>query len=130
MSNRRRRRRAHAHAHIDSREPVVTLEPERPVVALAVSVEPAPAHQEPIDRFRYARELENRGDIAGATNAYQKLLLEEPDNIRARNYLGCLFDRIGLHLRALEQYEAAHALAPDNIEITLNLGDALVALGR
>jgi tetratricopeptide (TPR) repeat protein len=48
----------------------------------------------------------------------------------ARNELGGLFERLSLYLRALEQYEAANALAPDNIEILLKLGNALISLGR
>src|SRR5262245_38268054 len=124
MSNRRRRRRrAHAHAQVDRREPVVTLEPLSPPVTVAPAVvAPAPvATPSPIsipvfavpveidtvDPFRDARTLEAAGDTAGAIEAYQRLLLEEPDNIRARSKLGGLFERLSLYLRALEQYEAA-----------------------
>jgi tetratricopeptide (TPR) repeat protein len=146
MSNRRRRRRAHAHVQMDRREPVVTLEPVSPpaavapeAVAAATVTAPAsapipvfamPVEIETVDPFRDARALEAAGDTIGAIEAYQRLLLEEPDNIRARNELGGLFERLSLYLRALEQYEAANALAPDNIEILLNLGDVLIALGR
>ena len=78
-----------------------------PVFAMPVEIET-------VDPFRDARALEAAGDTIGAIEAYQRLLLEEPDNIRARNELGGLFERLSLYLRALEQYEAANALAPDN----------------
>lgn len=101
-------------------------DPQTPVPAL-VEPEPVPESSSEI-LFRRARELDRAGDIEGAIKLYRQLLIEEPDNIRARNNLGCLFDQRGQHQQALEQYEAARSLAPDNIEVLLNFGDTLVAL--
>ena len=135
-----RRRRARAKA--ESRTPVAALTadpvgsdspaddakeelPEVPVVAGVAAAEPSGD-----SRFRRARELEREGDIAGAILIYQQLLLEEPDNIKARNNLGCLYDAQGKPILALEQYETARNLAPDNIDVLINIGDALVTLTK
>lgn len=80
--------------------------------------------------FRQAREAERAGDTIQAIALYRQLILEEPDNIKARNNLGCLHDAAGQSLLALEQYEAARAVAPDNVDVLLNIGDTLMALGR
>src|SRR5262245_54685320 len=80
--------------------------------------------------FRRARDLERAGDLGAAHDLYQRVLLEDPGNLRARNNLGCLYDAQGRYTLALDQFEAAHALAPENLDVILNLGDALVALSR
>lgn len=80
--------------------------------------------------FQQARDLERAGDVDGALEQYRQLLLEDPGNVRAHNNLGCLYEKKGQHLLALEQFEAARALAPDNIEIILNIADSLSFLSR
>lgn len=80
--------------------------------------------------FRKARELETSGDAEAAIECYRQLLLDDPAHVRARNNLGCLYEKQGQHLLALEQFEAARALAPDNIDIVLNIADALCSMSR
>lgn len=136
-----RRRRARAKA--ESRTPVAALtadpvasdshaddggKEELPEVPVAAGVTAAELSGD--SRFRRARELEREGDIGGAILIYQQLLLEEPDNIKARNNLGCLYDAQGKPILALEQYETARNLAPDNIDVLINIGDALVTLTK
>src|SRR5262245_50720156 len=67
--------------------------------------------------FRRARELERVGDLSAAHDLYQRVLLDDPGNIRARNNLGCLYDAQGRHALALDQFEVAHALGPENIDV-------------
>ncbi|MGH7459868.1 MAG: tetratricopeptide repeat protein, partial [Longimicrobiales bacterium] len=92
---------------------------------------PASEPDSPVEAmFRRARELEQEGDLAGAHDLYQRLLLENPESVRARNNLGCIYDVMGRHTLALDQFQAASILAPDNIDVLLNLGDSLLALNR
>src|SRR5687767_807079 len=108
-----------------------TVEPSENGSSVPVQAEePKPRVESPGEvLFRRAREV-GKTDVSAAIALYQELLRDEPDNIRARNNLGCLFDEQGQHSLALEQYEAARSLAPDNIEVLLNIGDALAALTR
>src|SRR6185503_991072 len=129
MSDRRRKRR-HAQKRTESKVHATVAEQQHipdatPVAEERVEVALTPSESETEQRFRVARELERAGSNAEAAQVYLQLLKAEPDNIRARNNLGCLYDRQGMHVRALEQFEAAVSLSPDNIEILLNLGDTL-----
>ncbi len=81
-------------------------------------------------RFHEARVLENDGDAAGAIALYRELMLENPGDIRVRNNLGCLYEKRGQPVQALEQFEAARTLDPDNVAVLLNIGGALASLGR
>jgi len=81
-------------------------------------------------RFHDARQREQLGDIAGAIEIYRELLLDDPQDVRVRNNLGCLYEKRGEFQRALEQFEAARAVAPDNVGVLLNVGSALASLSR
>ena len=126
-----------AGAQQDSVVPADTSEAEQPD---AGSVEPDTAavieelvapQQSAFDRrFQEARALENAGDLAGAIALYHELLLERPTDIRVRNNLGCLYEKRGQPVQALEQFEAARAIDPDNVAVLLNVGGALATLGR
>lgn len=105
--------------------PVVAAGPSEPVVMITPHVD------DDAERlFSKARELEAAGDTDNAIERYRELLLKDPTHIRARNNLGCLYGRKGQHLLALEQFEAARALDADNIDIILNVADALCSLSR
>lgn len=82
------------------------------------------------ERLVRAGELERQRDFRGAVALYLEVIAEDPKDPRARNNLGVLYDRIGAHELAIEQYEAARDLDPGNVEILSNLGAALGALGR
>jgi Flp pilus assembly protein TadD len=77
-----------------------------------------------------ARELARAGKTQEAIQVYGAIVAENPLHIKARNNLGVLYDEIGAHELALEQFEAARQLDSDNVEILTNLGASLGALGR
>ena len=100
-----------------------------PEAVLPMSAQPA-VHEAGELLFNQARELENAGDLDAATEVYRQLLLEDPAHVRARNNLGCLYEKNGRHVQALEQFEAARSHAPDNIDIIVNIADSLCSLSR
>ena len=122
------------HAAVEKEADLAALEePGVPAAAeqSAATAESPTSERSAFDhRFYEARMLENDGDVDGAIAIYRELALENPADIRVRNNLGCLYEERGQGLLALEQYEAARALAPDNVAILLNVGGALVSLSR
>ena len=127
-------------AHVSGVEPEVAAEdvlsPEEPINIEVdeVVAEPeviAVPQQSAFDRrFHEARVRENDGDLSGAIAIYRELLLEQPNDIRVRNNLGCLYEKRGDGVLALEQFEAARSLDPENVAVLLNVGGALANLGR
>jgi tetratricopeptide (TPR) repeat protein len=77
-----------------------------------------------------AYELEQRGQLPQAIEAYQQLLAQEPDNSDALHLLGVALARTDRPQEALAALTAAARLQPDNAYLQTNLGHALGAAGR
>ena len=77
-----------------------------------------------------ARDLVQSGRIEEAIARYLEILVENPQNLRAHNNLGILFDELGQHDTAVEHFEAALEVEPKNVEVRTNLASALTKLGR
>ena len=53
-----------------------------------------------------------------------------PDLVEANKLLGVAYDRLGLHKQAIEAYDRALSVAPDNAEVLNNYGYSLFLDGR
>lgn len=97
--------------------------------------EPSVADEGPPDdpdraRLARARELVSAGRAEEAVELYRQIVSDRPRNLKAHNNLGVLYDELGQHELALEQFLAARDVDPENIEVMTNVGSALGALGR
>jgi len=72
--------------------------------------------------FLVARELEGDGDLAGATAAYTRAVVKDPDSPFLRRELAQVEARQGHYEKAVEQGEQALVLAPDDPETRRFLG--------
>jgi Flp pilus assembly protein TadD len=81
-------------------------------------------------RVTQARELENAGHVDRAIELYLAILREEPEHLGAHYALGQLYDRTGRHLEALEQFERAKRIDPDNVDLLVNHANVGAVLGR
>jgi len=81
-------------------------------------------------RLDRARELEGEGKLGAATALYREVALEQPSALAPRLALGTVYERQGEHALALEQFEAAREIAPDNVDVLLGMAAALTELKR
>src|ERR1700679_1942941 len=77
-----------------------------------------------------AHELEKRGRLSEAIEAYRRLLAYEPDNSDALHLLGVALGRADHPEEACAALAAAARLQDDNPYIHANLGNALSVLRR
>lgn len=89
-----------------------------------------PGRGEAGDRLARARMLVEQGRADEAVGVYREIVSDHPGSLKAHNNLGVLYDELGQHELALEQFQAAHHLGPENVEVIANLGAALGTLGR
>ena len=82
------------------------------------------------ERLRMARDLTVQRRLDEAVALYKEIAQADPSNVKARNNLGVIYDELGHHELALEQFEEAQVLDPDGVEVLVNLGSALGSLGR
>lgn len=92
--------------------------------------EPDAAPAPPSRRLAEARGLVEAGNVGEAIEAYSALLVDEPDNFKAHNNLGVLFDELGRKEEAVEHFRSALALQAESVELHTNLAGALTALAR
>lgn len=91
----------------------------------------APTHPRPAGKqLARAKELVEGGRVEEAIDLYREILADNPDNLKAHNNLGVLFDELKQHDVALEHFSQAERLDPDNIEVLTNYGSSLTSLGR
>ena len=77
-----------------------------------------------------ASDLVKSGRIDEALEQYLEILAENPQNLKAHNNLGVLFDELGQHDTAVEHLESALKVDQNNVEVLINLASALTKLGR
>lgn len=82
------------------------------------------------DLYRRAKDLAGGGSFEEAVGVYRQLLALEPNNLRAHNNLGVLYDRLGDFEQALTEYRAAEQLDPDDVRLQCNIAAVLASLGR
>lgn len=77
-----------------------------------------------------ARELVEEERVEDAEALYRKLIRQNPGHVKARNNLGVLYDEMGAHERALEQFEGGLEIEPENVGLLINKASALASLSR
>ena len=77
-----------------------------------------------------ARDLVESGLITEAIEQYHAVVTDDPDNLKAHNNLGVLYDELGRRELAVEHFQSALSADPDNVEVLTNHGSALTALAR
>jgi Flp pilus assembly protein TadD len=107
-----------------------TKKSEKRTSRVRVDEEPGQDLEASAERLARAREKVRDGRIEEAMELYREIVSDHPQSLKARNNLGVLYDELGQHERALEQFEIAHGLAPDNVEVLSNMGAALLGLSR
>lgn len=73
--------------------------------------------------YQQAQELAGSGDTDGAMRLLESLLARDPDNSLAHNDLGVLCYKTGIFEKAVQHYEQAARLQPENIIFAKNLAD-------
>lgn len=79
---------------------------------------------------RIAEQLYSRGDLAGASDFYQRALNHDPNNFQARKRIAEIMEKTGREDLAVEEYRALAKLKPRDSEIYRNLGRVLLALEK
>ena len=95
---------------------------EKRTSRVRVDEEPGQELEASAERLARARDLVREGKIEEAMELYREIVSDHPQSLKARNNLGVLYDELGQHERALEQFEIARALCPDNVEVLSNMG--------
>jgi Flp pilus assembly protein TadD len=90
----------------------------------------APAVAESDQRLASAKAAVAEGRVAEALELYSDILTDDPGHVKALNNLGVLYDALGRHQAAVEQFQAAQRLEPESVEVLTNLGAGLGAVGR
>lgn len=70
------------------------------------------------------------GDFLAATDRFQRLTRQAPENAGAWSNLGMMLKVQGRHAEAMDAHDRAVALAPDSIPIRVNRGVTLLHAGR
>jgi choline-sulfatase len=86
--------------------------------------------QDPTIALEYSEALELNGDLQGAREVLETSLKSRPDQFSAHVRLGRLYLRSNDVKSAIVQFEAAQLMEPDNVEVTIDLAEALVAQGN
>ena len=77
-----------------------------------------------VDALQQGLENHQSGNLQKAENIYKEILIREPDNFYASNYLGVLYCQIGNYDLAISYIEKAIQLDRDNSHAHYNLGIA------
>ncbi len=81
-------------------------------------------------QFDHAVELADKGDDAGALEAWQALKDANPEDARIRNNLGSALTRAGQAQAAIAEFESALELNPQYNLVHANLASALALAGK
>lgn len=72
-------------------------------------------------QFEAALQLQRKGDLQGAQQAYERLLAASPDRIDALSNVGLVYGELGHYDRAIESFQKALKLSPNQPNVHLNL---------
>jgi protein O-GlcNAc transferase len=72
--------------------------------------------------FNRGVELQQKGDLDGARQAYEQALKIMPNRVDARSNLGLVYLNLGQHEQAIEHFRRALALKPDLAQVRVFLG--------
>jgi tetratricopeptide (TPR) repeat protein len=72
--------------------------------------------------FNHGVELQQKGDLEGARQAYEQALKLAPNRVDARANLGLVYLNLGQHEQAIEHLRQALALQPDLASVRMFLG--------
>lgn len=81
-------------------------------------------------RFKEARALHLRGQLAQAKAIYQEILKVNPDHADSLHLLGVIASHVGKHKLAIDLIGKAASLDPENVNYLLDWGNALHVYGR
>jgi len=90
----------------------------------------AGAPKEPRLRFLFGILLRRKNDLLGALEQFATARLLQRDHLPAHVFLARALSGVGRTLAAAEAYQAAAAMAPQLVEVHLELADVLSRLGR
>jgi hypothetical protein len=76
-----------------------------------------------------AEALRGKRDFDGALDCYRRALTRNPRDVVTLQNHGSTLVALNRHAEALEQYRLARAIAPDALDLRLNEGIAMLALG-
>lgn len=82
------------------------------------------------DPLQEARELRDKGDLAGAMVKYEKIVAANPAHLEARAEVGILYHRLGYQERALPHLKAAREGGRGDAEFLMALGECQLSLGE
>jgi tetratricopeptide (TPR) repeat protein len=103
---------------------------EAPAAQASIEIHPQDESLDDDRAFAEAVELERRGRLREARDAYQRWLLERGPDARVCFNLGNVLSSLGKIEAAVERYRQAVELDPHFAEGWNNLGQALADLGR
>jgi len=120
---------------VPQRAPAVTAQPAESTPAAeppdaASSIVPAYEPRSFLDSTRGSPAVVTSGDFASARLAYERAILERPDDAEALNSLGELLVRLHRVDEAFLRFERAVALAPNRSTYHFNLAHAAAELGH
>ncbi len=78
--------------------------------------------------YREAEVFTDANALSEAVMAYRALLVLDPTHASARKNLGSLYDCQGDYGRALDEYERAERLDPDDVDVQCKIGVVLTTL--
>jgi Flp pilus assembly protein TadD len=114
--------------------PRPTAAPAAPEPAPAETAVSAPAYQPApamaVDSNRTAAATFNAGDFASARAAYERSLVQRPDDPETLNNLGQVLVRMNQPTEAIARFERAIALAPTKSAYHFNLAHTVAQLGQ
>ncbi len=80
--------------------------------------------------FARGVDLQQRGDLDGARDAYEASLKAQPRRFEALSNLGVVYAKLGKYDRAIDLYRRALGVEPSQQSIRLNLGIAYYKMAR
>jgi len=90
----------------------------------------AHAQQDAATLAQHAAQLQSAGDYAGAAEAWQSVIAQQPDSVAAHVNLGIVLVQLGRYDDAIAEYGAADKLMPGDPRIALNTALAYEKSGR
>ena len=111
--------------------PAMAAQPAPAETSVSAPVyQPAPAPASAVDSNRTAAATFNAGDFASARAAYERSLVQRPDDPETLNNLGQVLVRMNQPTDAIVRFERAIALAPTKSAYHFNLAHTVAQLGQ
>ena len=83
-----------------------------------------------VELLKKAKELHNKNKINEAKKIYHEIILDEPANFEALNYLGIIYCQKKEYFNGLKYFDKGIYLKPDQAGIYINKGNTLIELNK